>query len=650
MLEEEKNSEPLQLAVFVDFENLAVASEKEYGELDLTMLLDALKMRGYIAIRRAYGDWSRFERYRPVLNENAIDLIQLYSYSVQRGGKNRADIRIAIDVMEVVFTRRYINTIVILSGDSDFSSLMTKVREYGKKAIGAGVRGATSELLVNACDEFVFYESLIGEDETAEIGTQMQQARDALSRSLRTLVQADRPTVSAMRLKQALLAFAPDFSELSLGYRQFKDFLLDNRDLVDLKWEGRNLYVGLPSAATQPSDTRRRSVLDMTEQYKLYLADSGLRVIEFRTRREILADIFLTLQEQPYRLNLNQVIDRLKESYDAENVLRPRVVLRTAARLAYGTNFLDYQGEPPSFLAPVAVKRGVGLEKFSREAEAVYIRKLAEVNLPLQVRALSFVLFGRADEQDYVQQMLQQMKKNKQLKVINGEYVGISYEKIQELLAQPAFAAVRGDLQSVKLPILNGKLTLALAEKKFQRGMSLRTENFAESAKYFLQALKIQESLVQQRSPGASLDDFQWYMASYCSVRAGEWYNRRDYDRAKQYYLAFFALLRDGEPVWDKVVRLYPAVLSFYFTIAAARGKMTYSVAPGQTPPIKMAVWLNSHEVNRVREDWKELVRELAQVNPALVRLLIERLQNIPERDRHQSTLDVLRHILKENK
>jgi len=152
-----------KIAVFIDFENISLSAANHFGEFDLGLLLKAIQRRGRITLRRAYGDWSRLIKYRDALRENAVELVQLYSYNVQQGGKNRADIRLVIDVMESLFMLDYIDTIVIVSGDSDFSSLMSKAREYGKYTIGVGVQASTSDLLIKACDEFIFYDKLVEE-------------------------------------------------------------------------------------------------------------------------------------------------------------------------------------------------------------------------------------------------------------------------------------------------------------------------------------------------------------------------------------------------------------------------------------------------------------------------------------------------------
>ncbi|MCB0081129.1 MAG: NYN domain-containing protein, partial [Caldilineaceae bacterium] len=149
-----------QLAVFIDFENVALWAEQEFLDFELTPLMEYLKSRGPIAFKRAYGDWSRFSRYREELMNNAIDLVQIYSIRV---GKNRADIRMAIDAIETAITRDKIGTFVIVSGDSDFGPLVSKLREYSRYTLGIGPRDVTHPLLVKACDEFVYLESVLWE-------------------------------------------------------------------------------------------------------------------------------------------------------------------------------------------------------------------------------------------------------------------------------------------------------------------------------------------------------------------------------------------------------------------------------------------------------------------------------------------------------
>ncbi len=151
------------IAVFIDFENIVTAAESRYYTLDLQRLFAELGRRGRLVLKRAYGDWSRFTKYREELLRHGVDLVQIYSYGHEIA-RNRADVRMAIDAMEVLFTRPEIQIFAIISGDSDFSSLITRLREHGKFVIGVGVQGATSDLIPGLCDEYVDYDTLIASE------------------------------------------------------------------------------------------------------------------------------------------------------------------------------------------------------------------------------------------------------------------------------------------------------------------------------------------------------------------------------------------------------------------------------------------------------------------------------------------------------
>jgi len=149
-----------EMAVFIDFENIATAAESRYYTLDLQRLFAELGRRGRLVLKRAYADWSRFTKYRDELLRHGVDLVQIYSYG-HKLARNRADVRMAIDAIETLFTRPEIQAFVIISGDSDFSSLITRLREHGRFVIGVGVQGATSDLIPALCDEFIYYDTLI---------------------------------------------------------------------------------------------------------------------------------------------------------------------------------------------------------------------------------------------------------------------------------------------------------------------------------------------------------------------------------------------------------------------------------------------------------------------------------------------------------
>ncbi|HEV3472336.1 MAG TPA: NYN domain-containing protein, partial [Actinomycetota bacterium] len=150
-----------RIALLIDFENLAIGARDRGDKLDLSVVMDALSERGRVVIRKAYADWNLFSDYRQALVGERIEMIEI----PQRTGmvrKNAADIKLAVDALELAFEREFITTFVIASGDSDFTPLVLKLRELNRRVIGVGVEGSTSELLPGACDEFLFYDRLVG--------------------------------------------------------------------------------------------------------------------------------------------------------------------------------------------------------------------------------------------------------------------------------------------------------------------------------------------------------------------------------------------------------------------------------------------------------------------------------------------------------
>src|ERR687895_1371011 len=150
-----------RIALLVDFENLAIGARDRGQDIDMSVVMDALSERGRVVVRRAYADWNLFSEHRQNLLGQRIEMIEI----PQRTGmvrKNAADIKLAVDAIELAFQRDFVTTFVIGSGDSDFTPLVLKLRELDKRVIGIGVEGSTSQLLPGACDEFLFYERLLG--------------------------------------------------------------------------------------------------------------------------------------------------------------------------------------------------------------------------------------------------------------------------------------------------------------------------------------------------------------------------------------------------------------------------------------------------------------------------------------------------------
>ncbi|HUG53389.1 MAG TPA: NYN domain-containing protein, partial [Vicinamibacteria bacterium] len=149
-----------RLALFIDFENIAIGvRDAHYRKFDINLVLERLLDKGKLLAKRAYADWSRYSDYKRAFHEAAIELLEVPQKSV--GGKNSADIRLVVDAMDMAFQKQHITTFVIASGDSDFSPLVSKLKENDKYVIGLGVKNSTSDLLMDNCDEFIFYEDLV---------------------------------------------------------------------------------------------------------------------------------------------------------------------------------------------------------------------------------------------------------------------------------------------------------------------------------------------------------------------------------------------------------------------------------------------------------------------------------------------------------
>jgi uncharacterized LabA/DUF88 family protein len=240
-------------ALLIDFDNVTMGIRSDLGN-ELRTLLGSDIIKGKVAVQRAYADWRRYPQYIVPLAESSIDMIMAPAYGSSK--KNATDIRLAVDAMELVFTRPEIGTYILLSGDSDFASLVTKLKEYGKYVIGVGIRESSSDLLVMNCDEYYSYNALAGlvknsDEEPARKWDPWELVTEAVTRMKRNgdVMRSD-------RLKQVMQEIDSSFDEKDLGMAKFSRFVQDavHRGLISAtKLENGQLEIGLPSgAAAEP--------------------------------------------------------------------------------------------------------------------------------------------------------------------------------------------------------------------------------------------------------------------------------------------------------------------------------------------------------------------------------------------------------------
>jgi uncharacterized protein (TIGR00288 family) len=235
-----------QLAVFIDFENIALGlADSPAHTFEIRRILDRLLERGKVIVKVAYADWNRFRAYTESLHGHGIELIEIPAR--RTSGKNSADIRLVVDAMDLSWSKEHIDTFVIVSGDSDFSPLVAKLKENGRHVIGLGMKASTSPLLANACDEFVYYEDLIGRRDAAPRNDEgpspdRDEAFAMLTDTVRALERDGVEVMQASLVKDTMKRKRPAFSEGALGYGSFSELLENAQDagLVTLSHDERS--------------------------------------------------------------------------------------------------------------------------------------------------------------------------------------------------------------------------------------------------------------------------------------------------------------------------------------------------------------------------------------------------------------------------
>jgi len=248
------------MALFCDFENVALGvRDAKYAKFDINRVLERLLLKGSIVVKKAYCDWERYKEFKAPMHEASFEMIEIPHLRIS--GKNSADIRLVVDALDLCYTKAHVDTFVIISGDSDFSPLVSKLRENNKAVIGLGVKSSTSDLLIANCDEFIFYDDLVRQDETKQRSRRKQSARKPATEAQKDAPKGDEErklqafdlvldTIEALAeerdqdekiwgsmVKQALKRRNPGFNESYYGFRTFSELLEEaqKRQLLTLE-------------------------------------------------------------------------------------------------------------------------------------------------------------------------------------------------------------------------------------------------------------------------------------------------------------------------------------------------------------------------------------------------------------------------------
>ncbi len=221
-----------RIALFIDFDNLALGMKQSPKQkFDIQLVLDRVLEKGRVLVKKAYADWSRYRDYKAQLHEAAIELIELPKKRIT--GKNSGDIRMVVDALDIAFSKEHLDTFVLVTGDSDFSPLVSKLRENDRNVIGIGIKTASSKLLVENCDEFIYYEDLVRQTERAQKETspvkitgKTKEAYDLVRGAVRALFRDGKELLWASMVKQTIKRKKPTFDESYLDFSSFSELLL----------------------------------------------------------------------------------------------------------------------------------------------------------------------------------------------------------------------------------------------------------------------------------------------------------------------------------------------------------------------------------------------------------------------------------------
>jgi len=425
------------LAVLIDFENIAAGAEREkLGRVNVELIINRLKEKGRILVSRSYADWGRFAKYKQQLLREGVNLFELPSHGM--GDKNRADVALVVDCMELAYTKPYVDTFVLVSGDSDFTPLITKLKELNKRVIGCGTRGGTSRLIVEASDEFIYYNSLVKErsgrrraaapkkpeqeqEEPRKNDTlTVETAKELLLETLDGL-QRDRPQpVHASVLKEAMLRKDPGFNEADLGYRSFAKYIQALQKAGDIRIErdrqAGGYRVDQPGSDDEVVEPPRAGIEfgfdGRTQELYQMLKDDGMEPLNPEARTAVIRAFISNVTQRAARNKratvqwvAQDVSKQIRSDHPGMTNRQARAVLRGLQQTGL---LVHSDGDPVrSSIAPFQLSDD-NEDRLGRALELEYLKQLAGhgVDLAGEMDAIGTLLLSEEEGANYLEGML----------------------------------------------------------------------------------------------------------------------------------------------------------------------------------------------------------------------------------------------------
>ena len=424
----------------------------------------------------------------------------------------------ALDAFETAITRPMIQTFVIVSGDSDFGPLVSRLREYSRYTLGIGPRSVTHPLLVKACDEFIYLESVMGEMQDpdhlhAPSGTDNETARSLLTKALNVHAQRGELPVLAAKLKQTMLLMDSAFNEANFGYSQFKKWLEKNSDLISLFLNDMQLFVAptgfsvsgdmelKPFESTGPSNgdataesrpissalqalEASSSPPSLRSQYQQIFSRLKMTSVDYATRRDVLRDIYRELNERPGVATTDDLLEELRVRYEAQGLIRSKTTLRQIWQMGFRQRAFDYDGQVASVHVPVQLAEEIDSEAaLIQRAESGFVYAVINAGFEIDPGELASILLNDPDQTDYIDTLLEDLENRGQILASDDRYSLPGHNTVP-FADEPALEMLCYDIANVQVPD-NVMRSAEKARSLAKTAMLQRSQDFAASARSY---------------------------------------------------------------------------------------------------------------------------------------------------------------------
>jgi hypothetical protein len=369
---------------------------------------------------------------------------------------------------------------------------------------------------------------------------------------------------------------------------------------------------------------------------------------EFTTRRDVLRDIYREISEAPGQYTTDSLLETLRERYELQGIGRSKTMLRHIWQMGFRQRAFDYGDQPASVRTPVWLASDIDSEStFVRRAESGFVYAVIHAGIDVDTEELAAVLVNDREQAHYIQVLLNKLEARGLIVQEDGRYRLPGHSAIP-LCDEPVLRRICHEIEQVQLP----EKAARGHEKAFnlaKRAMIQRSQDFSASAHSYLYACRIQWDAVLNQEPGATLEDLRWLIASYASVKAGALSQvDKDYKQARRYYLAFFALVQEDNPLWSRMRGLINPMLAYYWANAGRElGVDVSSWNLSSAMPALVAMHAINHENEDLVAGWLQRTRDLAEVNPTVLARVVEQIRhNYADQAAYLRAADEIQQVL----